>query len=88
MFKILLIKINILYIKLGQGGGSQNGMDRWIGLRGQGHPTHAMVAKTETARGQTSISQKAVAIAAVTVAAGWQLATAAMAAATQQPWQR
>jgi hypothetical protein len=57
-----------------------------------------MVAKAEAAQGQTTINQKAVAIAAesvlvaaktaAAVAVAESMATAAMAATMWQPWQR
>jgi len=73
---------------------SGNGVNsqRWL-WRGQ-----ATVAEAEAAQGQTTISQKVVAIAAKTVlvaaemaaavAVAAAMATVAMVGTTQQPWQR
>jgi hypothetical protein len=75
-------------------GNSGNGVDsQWQQRWGQ-----ATVAKAEAAQGQTTINQKAVAIAAetvlvvaemaATVAVAAAMATVAMVARTRQPWQR
>ena len=77
-------------------GDSGNGVDsqrRWPQRRGQ-----ATVAKAEAAQGQTTINQKAVAIAAemvlvvaemaAAVAVAATMATVAMVVTTRQPWQR
>jgi len=80
---------------VGGRGDSGNGIDsQWRQQRGQ-----ATVAKAEAAQGQTTINQKAVAIAAETVlvaaemaaavAVAAAMATVAMVATTRQPpWQR
>ncbi len=73
--------------------GSCNG----VGSQQQQARGQATVAKAEAAKGQTTINQKAVAIAAesvlvaaetaAAVAVAGAMATAAMAATTRQPWQ-